>query len=208
MSFPPGPHRYSCPDVRRTIRRSPPRYPAAFIGWASRHRLWWSWDARARDVFRRLDLRGCGGRPRTTRCGCCSRSPRSACGRRPTIREFLQAYDEAITGRDAARQARAPVVERERQHPRQRHDRLLLGGVRAAPVAADLRRRPGRAGRRPLQGGQRPRRAAGRRRLHVSAGLLPPAGVERRLAAGTLRADRRGRTRRSRPPSRPRAGPA
>ena len=56
-------------------------------------------------------------------------------------------------------------------------DRLLLGRVRPAPVAADLRRRPRRAGRRPLQGGQRPRRAAGRRRLHVPAGLLPPADV-------------------------------
>ena len=66
--------------------------------------------------------------------------------------------------------------------------RLLLGGVRAAPVAADLCGRPRRAGRRSLQGGQRPRRAARRRRLHVSAGLLPPADVHRRLAGGALRA--------------------
>ena len=71
-------------------------------------------------------------------------------------------------------------------------DRLLLGRVRAASVAADLRRRPGRAGRRSLQGGGRPRRAADRRRLHVSAGLLPPAHLGRRLAGGELRAPQLG----------------
>ena len=70
---------------------------------------------------------------------------------------------------------------------RQGH-RLLLGRVRAAPVAADLRRRPRRAGRRSLQGSQRSRRAADRRRLHVSAGLLPPADLGRRLAGRALRA--------------------
>ena len=66
-------------------------------------------------------------------------------------------------------------------------DRLLLRRVRAASVAADLRRRPRRAGRRSLQGSQRPRRAAHRRRLHVSAGLLPSEPDGRRLAAGGLR---------------------
>ena len=35
---------------------------------------------------------------------------------------------------------------------------------------------------------ERPRRAAHRRRLHVSAGLLPPARLGRRLAGGELRA--------------------
>ena len=72
-------------------------------------------------------------------------------------------------------------------------DRVLLGRVRAAPVAADLRRRPRRAGRRSLQGSQRPRRAAHRRRLHVSAGLLPPAHLGRRLAGRELRAAQLGR---------------
>ena len=52
--------------------------------------------------------------------------------------------------------------------------RVLLGRVRHPPVAADLRGRPRRARGRSLQGSQRPRRAAGRRRLHVSAGVLPP----------------------------------
>ena len=89
--------------------------------------------------------------------------------------EFLQAYDQAIFGLDEARtrahpwwKEREPLIER-RQH------RVFLRRVRAAPVAADLRRRPRRAGRRSLQGSDRPRRAARRRRLHVSAGLLPPA---------------------------------
>ena len=91
--------------------------------------------------------------------------------------------------------------------PERRDHRVLLGRVRAAPVAADLRRWPRRAGRRPLQGGQRPRRAAGGRRLHVPAGLLPPAHVQRRLAGGALRAARRGPTRRSKRRSRPRARP-
>src|SRR5258705_3296775 len=39
-------------------------------------------------------------------------------------------------------------------------DRLLLRGVRAAPVAADLCGWAPRAGRRPLQGSERPRAAA------------------------------------------------
>ena len=85
------------------------------------------------------------------------------------------------------------VVEAGRPGSREQGHRLLLGRVRAAPVAAHLRRRPRRAGRRPLQGGQRPRHPAGRHRLHVSAGLLPPAHLERRLAAGTLRTHQLGR---------------
>ena len=66
--------------------------------------------------------------------------------------------------------------------------RLLLGRVRAASIAADLRRRSWRTGRRSLQGSGGPRRAADRRRVHVSAGLLPPAHFGRRLAGGELRA--------------------
>ena len=46
---------------------------------------------------------------------------------------------------------------------------------------------------RSLQGGERPRRAAHRRRVHVSAGLLPPARVGRRVAGGKLRAAQLGR---------------
>src|SRR5262249_54180790 len=67
-------------------------------------------------------------------------------------------------------------------------DCLLLRRVRPAPVAADLRRRPWRARRRSLQGSERPRRPADWRRLHVPAGLLPPAHLGRRLAGRELRA--------------------
>ena len=71
--------------------------------------------------------------------------------------------------------------------------RVLLGRVRAAPVAADLRRRPWRARGRSLQGSRRPRRPAHRRRVHVSAGLFPPAPVRGRLAGGKLREAELGR---------------
>ena len=70
--------------------------------------------------------------------------------------------------------------------------RVLLGGVRAASVAAHLRGRPRRARRRSLQGSERPRRSAHRRRVHVPAGLLPSERVARRLAAGILRAPELG----------------
>ena len=103
-----------------------------------------------------------------------------------------------------------PGARRECPELRGQVDRLLLRRVRAAPVAADLRRRPRRAGRRSLQGSQRPRRAAHRRRLHVSAGLLPPEPLGRRLAAGDLREaelDRRARSSRRSRPTASRASP-
>ena len=100
----------------------------------------------------------------------------------------------AIAGaRRRARGAATPGGRRSFPHLAGPVDRLLLRRVRAAPVAADLRRRPRRARRRSLQGSQRPRRAAHRRRVHVSAGLLPPAHLGRRLAGGELRAAELGR---------------
>ena len=62
-------------------------------------------------------------------------------------------------GLDAARSA-AHLVGASTAIADGQADRLLLRRVRAAPVAADLRRRPRRAGRRSLQGSERPRRAA------------------------------------------------
>ena len=101
-------------------------------------------------------------------------------------------YDAAIAALDAARSATRHLVAA--HVPGQPGpDRLLLRRVRAAPVAADLRRRPRRARRRSLQGSERPRHAADRRRLHVSAGLLPPDDLAGRLAAGSLRAAQLGR---------------
>ena len=97
--------------------------------------------------------------------------------------------------RRARRRARRAqhLVGEHHAAPRRPVDRLLLRRVRAAPVAADLRRRPRRARRRSLQGSERPRRAAHRRRLHVPAGLLPPAHLRRRLAGRELRAAELGR---------------
>ncbi len=149
--------------------------------------LWWSWDDRARMVFRQLDY---------TLWRATAHNPVQMLQRITAERlqaavadpEFVKAYDEAIFGFDQARTqahpwwARAPVDARQRQH------RLLLRGVRAPPVAADLCGRPRRARRRSLQGSGGPRPAVRRHRLHVSAGLLPPAHDQRRLAGRTLRA--------------------
>ena len=112
----------------------------------------------------------------------------------PPIPEFLRAVRPARSPRSTTRAtARNTWWARSFPQLQRQVDRLLLGRVRAAPVAADLRRRPRRAGRRSLQGSERPRRAAHRRRLHVSAGLLPPAHLRRRLAGGELRAAELGR---------------
>ena len=91
---------------------------------------------------------------------------------------------------------------------RERLHRLLLRRVRASPVASDLRRWAGRAGRRSLQGSERPRDSAHRRRLHVPARVFPSDGVAGRVAAGSSTSAWTGPTRRSSPPSGPTAGPA
>ena len=67
--------------------------------------------------------------------------------------EFLALYDRAIAALDEARTARNTWWTTRFPHLAGPVDRLLLGGVRAASVAADLRRRSRRAGGRPLQGG-------------------------------------------------------
>ena len=146
-------------------------------------------DARARD-------RCSAGS--TTRCGAQTAHnpvrmlqhdrPRSGCGRRRRIRRSSRSTTRRSPGSTKRARPRARGGRENGTDLNGKVDRLLLGGVRAAPVAADLCRRPRRARRRSLQGSERPRRAARRRRLHVPAGLLPPAHVERRLAGGTLRA--------------------
>ena len=145
----------------------------------------------------------CGETRRTTRCGCSRLLP-------PDV------YERAMADIDVARRLRSRLRRGSTRHARAADlvrepvsraagqvDRLLLRRVRAAPVAADLRRRARRAGRRSLQGSERPGRAAHRRRVHVPAGLLPPGPLVGRLAAGDLReaeldgrADRAGDDRR------------
>ncbi len=161
--------------------------------------LWWSWHE-ARAVFRRLDYAALAERRRTTRCGCCGRFRRRRLEAAAADPEFLALYDRAVDGARRARGRRETPGGRDTApHLAGRVGGVLLRRVRAPPVAADLRRRSRRARRRSLQGSRRPRRAARRRRVHVPAGLLPPAPVGRRLAGRKLRApeldrraDRRG----------------
>ena len=98
----------------------------------------------------------CGARPRTTRCSCCAASRRSCSTLAAKDEQFLAVYDAAIEALDDARSGAGHVVAAPLRR-RARADRLLLRRVRAASVAADLRRRPRRARRRSLQGSQRPR---------------------------------------------------
>ena len=148
--------------------------------------LWWSWHYRARDLFRRLDYalwRGNGPQPGA-----------DAPADQPYLlataaenRGFLDLRQRPARPRPGAVGQAHLVVGALRGVREGRAHRVFLGRVRAPPVAAPVRRRAGGARRRHLQGGERPRRAVCRRRLHVSAGLLPPAGHRRRLAAGNLR---------------------
>ncbi len=154
--------------------------------------LWWTWNTAPREVFRRLDYplwRQTAHNPVLMLRLISQRDARRR-GRRSGVPGALRRGDRRA--RCGARRHATPGGSTAvRRHARA--DRLLLGRVRAAPVAADLRRRPRRAGRRSLQGSQRPRRAADRRRLHVSAGLLPPERLAGRLAEGGLRAPQLGR---------------
>ena len=102
--------------------------------------------------------------------------------------EFLHTYDSAVDGLDAAYAAKNTWMAR--RFPDLQNTTIAYFSAEFAhpSVAADLRRRPRRARRRSLQGVERPRRAARRRRLHVSAGLFPSDGLTRRLAARNLRA--------------------
>ena len=80
--------------------------------------------------------------------------------------------------RDLVR-AQVPVL-------RERADRLLLDGVRGAPLARPLLGRPGGALRRPLQERQRPRAAVRGGGSALPPRLLPPDGGRRRPPAAHL----------------------
>ena len=107
---------------------------------------------------------------------------------------YLLVYDAAVDALDAARSARDTWWQH-RYPDATRADRVLLRRVRAAPVAADLRGRPRRARRRSLQGGERSRDSADRRRVHVSAGLLPPDRFARKAGSRKSTKSCRGNTR-------------
>ena len=149
--------------------------------------LWWSWDDRARAGVPPARLHAVAGDRAQPGADAAADHAGAAGGGgcRSRIPQGLRRGD--LRPRSGA-DRRASVVARQAGDARRRQHRLLLRRVRAAPVAADLRRRPRRARRRSLQGGRRPRPAVRRHRLHVSAGLLPPAHDQRRLAGGALRA--------------------
>ena len=153
--------------------------------------LWWSWQPDARAVFRRLDYtlwRATAHNP-VRMLWVIPRQKLEAAAQDP---EFLRRYDRAIAALDAARLGRDTWWADSVSALRAPFDRVLLGRVRAPSVAADLRRRPRRAGRRSLQGSQRPGHSADWRRIHVPAGVLPSARLGRRLAGRELRAPQLG----------------
>ena len=160
---------------------------------------WWSWRYQARDVFRTLDYplwRATAHNPvRMLRAGL----PRAVgAGRaRPGVSGALRERDGSGWTRRGARPEHVVDADLRRQAGTLR--RVPLGGVRPASVAADVRGRPWRPGRRHLQGGQRSGRAGCGRRVHVPAGVLPPARLGGRVAAGGATSASTGRTRRSSP---------
>ena len=128
-----------------------------------------------------------GARPRTTPCACSARCRPRRSSARPRRRGSSEIYDAAIAHLDQRAQCDQHLVEPHLPRSGAAVHRVFLRRVRAAPVAADLRGRPRRPCGRSLQGSERPRRAAHGHRLHVPAGLLPPAVVGRRMAGRDLR---------------------
>ena len=108
------------------------------------------------------------------------RGGRARCGVLRAVRPRAAAV-RRLHGRARHLVRRALPVRHRRPH------RLPVVRVRAARIAADLLRRPGRAGGRHVQGGQRPGRAAGGGRLPLPAGLLPPADRRAGRAGGARR---------------------
>ena len=154
--------------------------------------LWWSWHYRARDLFRRLDYTLWRSSAHNPVAMLRQISPE----RLEAVshdRAFLALYDDAVRDHRVARASPRILVEPHARRGGQGHDRVLLGRVRAASVAAHLRGRPRRARGRLLQGSERPRHAVCRRRVHVPAGVLPPESHGRRLAGRNLRDHRLGR---------------
>ena len=102
--------------------------------------LWWSWHYRARDVFRRLDYplwRLTAHNPvRMLRL--MPRERLAAAADDPSLPRVVRQRDPRA--RPCADRARHLVGQPLRAAGQRRADRLLLGRVRAAPVAADLRR--------------------------------------------------------------------
>jgi glycogen phosphorylase len=117
--------------------------------------LWWSWHPEARAVFRTLDYqlwRVTAHNP----VRMLWMLPQATLDRAVNDSTWLALYDAAMAGLDDARAARNTWCAEKYPELTGRSiayfsaddrpfDRVLLGGVRAAPVAPDLRGRPWRA---------------------------------------------------------------
>ena len=144
--------------------------------------LWWSWHS-ARQVFRRLDYplwRATAHNP-VRMLGVIPAATLEAAATNP---EFLALYDAAIDALDGARAARNTWWTR--THPQANgqsiahfsaefalHQSLPIYAGGLGVLAGDHVRRRATSG------------ASHRCRLHVPAGLLPPARLRRRLAGGS-----------------------
>ena len=98
--------------------------------------LWWTWNTEAREVFRRLDYplwRQTAHNPVLM----LRQVSQEMLNLAAADARFLKIYDAAAAALDR-RPRRARHVVAEEVSRRQRTDRVLLGGVRAASVAADL----------------------------------------------------------------------
>ena len=155
--------------------------------------LWWSWHPEARAVFRRLDYH-CGAPPRTIRCGCCGSFRAATLEAAAADAAFLATYDRAIAALDDARAAQQHVVDNSLPASR-RPDSIAYFSAEFA-LHQSL---PIYAGGLGVLAGDHCKEASDlgvpldRRRVHVSAGILPPARLRGRLAGGKLRATDLGR---------------
>ena len=156
--------------------------PAQEKLWELARNVWWSWDhdcvslfrdlnpgalARAESESDRAAERDAAGRDRAPRHGAGAAQPHQL--RLPAPAGVSERRPHL--GREPCRRAAAAAGG------------LFLRRVRPARVAADLLRRPGRAGRRPHQERIGPGYSAGRRRPLLRAGLFFAAARRNRLAA-------------------------
>ena len=163
--------------------------PAAFIASTnSRSTCGGAGTERARRCSGVSTTRGGATRP-TTRCGCCSGITAE---RLNAAARMTRNFSRRTTRRSLAWTRRA-----RKAHPWWQRTRVAASAAAASPTSPPSSRCTSRCRSMPAASAcspattarkPRPRRAARRHRLHVSAGILPPAHDQRRLAGGALRA--------------------
>ena len=153
--------------------------------------LWWSWNRTARNVFRRLDYalwRQTAHNP----VKMLSAISNDALARAVATVDWLQLYDEAIAGLDAARTARNTWCARE-------YPTLTANAIAYFSAEFALHQSlPIYAGGLGVLAGDHCKeasdlRAARRHRVHVPARLLPSGHLPRRVAGRALRTAQLGR---------------